>query len=106
MITTGILQKYAQNIKILLISIIGCIITITLFIIVLKFKMYSELIICILTFIFFIFSEITYLNLLIVNLHITPKGMEGKSSLIFGVCSRFGTIVGVVLAPHIVANYG
>lgn len=105
-ILVGILQKYFKNIKILLFGVIGCISSMTTFMLLLKFNFFTQTIIWTLIFLFTLCSEISYLNLLIVNLYITPKGLETRSSLTTGVCSRLGAIIGVIGGPKIVKLYG
>ena len=105
-IIVGILQKYFKNVTILLVGVIGCISIMTVFMLLLKFNFYTQTIIWTLIFGFTLCSEISYLNLLIVNLYITPKGLETRSSLTTGVCSRLGTVLGVIGGPKIVKLYG
>eukprot|EP00485_Elphidium_margaritaceum_P010037 CAMPEP_0202690424 /NCGR_PEP_ID=MMETSP1385-20130828/5405_1 /ASSEMBLY_ACC=CAM_ASM_000861 /TAXON_ID=933848 /ORGANISM="Elphidium margaritaceum" /LENGTH=527 /DNA_ID=CAMNT_0049345687 /DNA_START=49 /DNA_END=1629 /DNA_ORIENTATION=+ len=102
LILAPLLSKYKPNIFGIIVGCMG-VAAMTFIISMLVWTQNNLYVLVLISFyVYWVFSQVMFLNIIVCNLDFSPKGYESTSSLIFQMIARGASFIGTVVGPNVV----
>lgn len=102
LLISPLISKYKPNIFGIIIGCMGLALFTFIISLLVWIKMNLYVLILIFFYLYWVSSQVMFLNIIVCNLDFSPRGYESTSSLLFQMMARAASFIGTVIGPNIV----